>query len=662
MNFFLSIVTGLLELALDVLLGDRDLADVVALHLAQELRRVRDVRARLLVGERRCDPVVDDEQRDEDRPQAPAAHRRLRRGAAPVGVRADVPARACASSCSTGRGCGKRGFGSGALRRGLRWHGPDRTSRPDRAVRRRSVAAAAPKSSRESCATRRALASEGSRCGSALPSSSSDVQVPPTKAAVAAQVHAQDRAQRERAARAEVLVAREVAERVGDQPPVVALHAADHVRARADDEVGARIDRRRARSGASRRGSRPGTSRCRAGRASRPSPRRRRAWRRRRGRPAVAALRTSACATLDLLEPRGPLVGREAEQRDAQPVAAHDRDLPGAPRPAHARRPAARARSSAGRPCRSRRRGCWRGSRRRSPPPSCASPSPAAPGTRSSSTSRRTSCRGAPRASPRGSPKARSALRSGPTTAAIERAAAVGRHAVLRREHRVADPGDRDAAAASGPASSPGSWPRWSPAAVVGSRAGRWSSSARPSSRRSPSRRRRVAAPGGERGRRPDADRSRPRRSSAAPVTRRRRTWRRRSSARARAALAVRDRCSWLDLEGDLQRARRAGSRRARRAGCPPSASANSSPARTGASSDQASVPAIVATRSPRRGCGAASAGAGRARRGRERRRSPMAARAPRRRRRAARGRPRSAGRRSAARAAGRPSRAPSAR
>ena len=52
----------------------------------------------------------------------------------------------------------------------------------------------------------------------------------------------QDRAERERAARAEVLVAGEVARRVGDQAAVVALDAADHVRARADDEVGAGVD------------------------------------------------------------------------------------------------------------------------------------------------------------------------------------------------------------------------------------------------------------------------------------------------------------------------------------------------------------------------------------------------------------------------------------
>src|SRR6185312_13737488 len=54
--------------------------------------------------------------------------------------------------------------------------------------------------------------------------------------------HPQDCAGREGAAEGEHVVAREVAERVGDQPALVPLHAAQHVRARADDEVGAGVD------------------------------------------------------------------------------------------------------------------------------------------------------------------------------------------------------------------------------------------------------------------------------------------------------------------------------------------------------------------------------------------------------------------------------------
>ena len=46
-----------------------------------------------------------------------------------------------------------------------------------------------------------------------------------------------------RAAGAEVVPAGEVAERVGDQPALVELEPAQHVRAGAEHDVGARVDR-----------------------------------------------------------------------------------------------------------------------------------------------------------------------------------------------------------------------------------------------------------------------------------------------------------------------------------------------------------------------------------------------------------------------------------
>ena len=140
--------------------------------------------------------------------------------------------------------------------------------------------------------------------------------------AVAAQRDAQDRAERERPAGAEVLVADEVAERVGDQAPVISLHAADHVRARADHEIRAGVDdrvREAARVAAVLAQERLG---ARAGRAWRPSPRRRRASRRRRGRPSRPPC---ARAPGRRAPARGgrPAIGREAEQaRCAGPAGA----------------------------------------------------------------------------------------------------------------------------------------------------------------------------------------------------------------------------------------------------------------------------------------------------------------------------------------------------
>ena len=111
-----------------------------ALTSRRNCRRVGDARARLLVRERRGDPVVDDQQRDEDRPQAPAAHWRRGGGAPrpsapgltlPAGLVLLAPgARGTAGAISS------RAPAAWALVRMAR----DPTSRPDACRPRRSVA------------------------------------------------------------------------------------------------------------------------------------------------------------------------------------------------------------------------------------------------------------------------------------------------------------------------------------------------------------------------------------------------------------------------------------------------------------------------------------------------------------------------------------------
>ena len=354
----------------------------------------------------------------------------------------------------------------------------------------------------------------------------------------------------------------------------------------------------------------------------------------------------------DLLESRRPAVGREAEQRDAQAARRMIVICPGRP---VQRRPALLARSpwSADRPGRSRRRGCWRGSSRRSPRRHELA-KPAEPGTRSSWGSPRTSCRAAPRASPRGSrrpgrPSAaarrRAPSRPGPNSGAYR----------TRREHGVADPRDRDALAEAGRRwlrRKPSSWRTPSrrrgvpgdetvPSIVGTGRAGGSSSpEASVAAAQMPTRRRRSAgrprspacgAPGG--GAAPRAGRGARRRS-------------RRSSARAGRRPPARPRSGSRPAPRERlgrRRARtarpRARGRRATRPRCP--------------RSSRRVAPRPQPRRAPRAPGAPVPAGA---------RRSPTAARVPRRPPRAARGRPRSGGRRSAARAAGRPIRAPSAR
>ena len=167
------------ELAFDALVGDRDEADVVALHLVQELRRVGDVGARRLVRDRRGDPVVEDQQAREDGPQAPTAHGRSRgRGSTAVVARVHAPARRPVFLAPIPAGSWKRDFLSGALGMGS---GAMRGSYGTMRIvpSRPTWAAFAPKSWRESCATRRALAADGSGCGSASASRRSEIQRPP---------------------------------------------------------------------------------------------------------------------------------------------------------------------------------------------------------------------------------------------------------------------------------------------------------------------------------------------------------------------------------------------------------------------------------------------------------------------------------------------------
>ena len=140
-----------------------------------------------------------------------------------------------------------------------------------------------------------------------------------------------------------------------------------------------------------------------------------------------------------------PLVGREAEQRDAHAVAADDRDLPGPSRPAHAHRGAVRSRSSARPPRRSRRRGCWRGSSTSKPALGMSfAHTRAGPGRRSSSRAPHFSSGRLESVSSR-LPKAMSAAAQRADHRGHRAAARVGRRAVLRGQHRVSDPCDGDA-------------------------------------------------------------------------------------------------------------------------------------------------------------------------------------------------------------------------
>ena len=85
---------------------------------------------------------------------------------------------------------------------------------------------------------------DGSSAGTPTPSSRAATSRAATMRAVPAQLDTQDGRRRERAAHHERAVAAEVPERVGDQLAAVPLHPAQHVRARADDEIGPRIDDR----------------------------------------------------------------------------------------------------------------------------------------------------------------------------------------------------------------------------------------------------------------------------------------------------------------------------------------------------------------------------------------------------------------------------------
>ena len=139
-HVFLRDRDRLLELALDLLLGDRDLADVARSHLVLE-RGVRDVARAGLSGNRRRDPVVDDQQDDQERPDARAARRIGDFGG---GARRARRARARPSS-RAGRFLPPHGPGSGSARfrslgrpgrRRIRWHGAGSyVSSLDRAVR-----------------------------------------------------------------------------------------------------------------------------------------------------------------------------------------------------------------------------------------------------------------------------------------------------------------------------------------------------------------------------------------------------------------------------------------------------------------------------------------------------------------------------------------------
>ena len=81
------------------------------------------------------------------------------------------------------------------------------------------------------------------RRGAAAASSWTPSILPPRKRAAGVDLRGQQRADAAEARGGEVLVAREVAERVGDQPPAVELEPAQDVRAAAQHEVRARVDR-----------------------------------------------------------------------------------------------------------------------------------------------------------------------------------------------------------------------------------------------------------------------------------------------------------------------------------------------------------------------------------------------------------------------------------
>ena len=162
-------------------------------------------------------------------------------------------------------------------------------------------------------------------------------------------VHGDQGAQREHAAaRVEVVPAREVAERVGDQPPAVQLEPAQHVRAGAEHEVGARADRRpRERAQvpavlaegvlvAVRHVRVVGAFGARVEQHDHDV-----------GAPGRAAHQPAHLARV--VERRAPRVRREADERHVRPVAADEADLARRTGGVHARAPerAARARVAA---------------------------------------------------------------------------------------------------------------------------------------------------------------------------------------------------------------------------------------------------------------------------------------------------------------------------
>ena len=206
--------------------------------------RVRDLDARLLVRDRRGDPVVQREQDQQERPDPPREarqHRRLRRRrrAAAVGARARPSTGSGAASCRRPR-CSAAGAGPPVARATSEAGSASRTSRgayqpvvtslcrrsrrSGPRLRRNPRARAAPRAAR-SRSTGRAPAGprHAGRRGSAVP-------IPEFPSGY--QHDAQDAAQAERAAEREVLEAGEVAERVRDQAAVVLLDAAQDVRSR----------------------------------------------------------------------------------------------------------------------------------------------------------------------------------------------------------------------------------------------------------------------------------------------------------------------------------------------------------------------------------------------------------------------------------------------
>ena len=258
-------------------------------------------------------------------------------------------------------------------------------------------------------------------------------------------------ADRERAAHREDLVAGEVPERVRDQAAVVPLHPAQHVRAAADDEVGARLDHRVREGDARCPGSRRGTSPSPGERACVPEP----------SAPAcMVTTTTSALAAAFSTRRRAAGIfvsdcahgyGREADERDLDVADLLVRDLAG---PARRREAAACAapRASASAPdgpvvervvvgeVEDREAGPLQPARR----------TRAASGTRSSSSCPRRTSRSRPsRACPRGC-RARRPRRDRSATPSKNERPPSGGHVRRRAHHDVADGGDRDDALRSG--------------------------------------------------------------------------------------------------------------------------------------------------------------------------------------------------------------------